>query len=723
MNEFLTERLAKLRNDLTSLHDTPKRQQILELEQEARHLMQDAIGSDLVDEASDLLLEIISFRREYASKTETAAELDVEDALHEVEVTILAGSISDMRESVRILDRILQQHPENTEAYQLLARIMKESSAPQDMVVEVLSGVQSEQAQRLLAGLGHSELGSPKEQIRRLQNYMLDVFHAGEYKETLKTCAAILDLDPNNSQAIEYREKAEDFIERGVVPDSKLPLDARTAFGRGVSAMRAGIYEQAQSYFESAIEIAKEEGGIENWGDAKRALVQIDRWITAKNFIEEGDKKFSEGLWVEALSQYELSLKSREDPYTQKEVKDSSERERALHDPKDPYNTHRKYELITKLLRFEHELEEELRVLQVGLVKQAEYLGNNHQLLLESRNYLPASSKLNALIEKVQSRIAKVSTELQRQIEDVYHQVPSAHTLDERIRLLRQIRVYLSAMEGITTVDEEIQYNVKRLWEQAFSALSRFRQATQWLAPPIEEGDLGAIRLFLNTFSYYILDSRYQRILSNYIYECLNYCEIAQVDAQWETADEWLQKAESIHDTVFCAINIVVTNDEHEIINDVREMLEKEIQSQKNRFLFKRGKALASSKQYERAIELFEEILVVEPENELFELQCSKARKRQKENRELWSFIARGQAAYEAGDADAAVAALKEALKLSPNDLQLVDQYRLALELQNGWKSWSLRLKLKIFFMVGVVMVLLVLLGASLYIISQRFSS
>lgn len=55
-------------------------------------------------------------------------------------------------------------------------------------------------------------------------------YYAGDYQQTVDLANRILTHQPGNPTALEYRQKAEDNLIRGVVPDHRIPFDARVAY-------------------------------------------------------------------------------------------------------------------------------------------------------------------------------------------------------------------------------------------------------------------------------------------------------------------------------------------------------------------------------------------------------------------------------------------------------------------------------------------------------------
>lgn len=138
---------------------------------------------------------------------------------------------------------------------------------------------------------------------------MTQAYYAGDYQQVIDLANRVINLQPGNATALEYRQKAEDNIIRGVVPDHRIPFDARVSYNRANSLVRAGNYNEAERLYREARDIA-ERSGILSWKDAEQALLDIQDLSLAREMVAEGDRLMSADNWSEARRKYEARCKS-----------------------------------------------------------------------------------------------------------------------------------------------------------------------------------------------------------------------------------------------------------------------------------------------------------------------------------------------------------------------------------------------------------------------------
>src|SRR5262249_39782860 len=128
-------------------------------------------------------------------------------------------------------------------------------------------------------------------------------YYAGDYQKTIDLANRILAAQPDNAAALDYRQKSEDNLLRGVVPDHRIPFDARVAYNRANSLVRAGNYEEAERLYREARDLA-ERSGITSWKDAEQALLDIQDLALARELLADGDRLLASDDWQGALRKY-----------------------------------------------------------------------------------------------------------------------------------------------------------------------------------------------------------------------------------------------------------------------------------------------------------------------------------------------------------------------------------------------------------------------------------
>src|SRR5690606_12171459 len=127
------------------------------------------------------------------------------------------------------------------------------------------------------AGAAPTSTGTMPAMSDTLSELLSDVtqaYYSGDYQRAVDLSNRILAEDPDNVQAQEYRQKAEDNLLRGVVPDHRIPFDARVAYNRANSLVRAGNYDEAERLYREARDLAAR-AGIPSWKDVEQALLDI----------------------------------------------------------------------------------------------------------------------------------------------------------------------------------------------------------------------------------------------------------------------------------------------------------------------------------------------------------------------------------------------------------------------------------------------------------------
>lgn len=217
------------------------------------------------------------------------------------------------------------------------------------------------------------------------------MIYAGDYYEAIEALTAILRMQPDHAEAGERLAQVEDNIKRGIVPDARVPYEARVAFGRAQSLERAGRIEEARLSYTLALEESRKGGPLlQNWLPAVEALLRIDNSIIAREARDEADAMLRDDRWPEAAAQYEVVLQLLPD--------DAAARERLGQ--------------VRKLLNFP-------RVLRTPEVQKTDHVVESAQVVLEARQVvdgllprLPDSQQLAALDGEINEAARTLATAL-----------------------------------------------------------------------------------------------------------------------------------------------------------------------------------------------------------------------------------------------------------------------------------------------------------------------
>ena len=241
---------------------------------------------------------------------------------------------------------------------------------------------------------------------------LTQAYYAGDYQLSVDLANRVLNQQPGNPTALEYREKAEDNIIRGVVPDHRIPFEARVSYNRANSLVRAGSYDEAERLYREARDLA-ETSGILSWKDAEQALLEIQDLALARELLNDGDRLMAADNWSEALRKYEGALRV------------------VANDPQAE-------ERIDNLRRVQQDADQaasQLALLSGSLQDQAAQLQNILGIIARARQRLPNSERLNRLLNDTNHRLTGIKTQLHDQAQAGVARAENANSLEERLAL------------------------------------------------------------------------------------------------------------------------------------------------------------------------------------------------------------------------------------------------------------------------------------------------
>ena len=340
--------IAVLRNAINQLRQQSEKittsEQLEASLDDARLVLKRAFQTELEEEARKLFRDLRERKDRFAPSTSAEAQTgggDRDNLARRVqrERTRLGsgGSLNDMELAVHGLYGALrdpalggEEDPLRGEILSALESAANAKAELQQVTAELLMSADLSQAadvQALLARLAQPaaaplsdqrppspdvappaselspEISQQLAQARRL-------FYAGDYYEAADALTAILRAAPNAQEARERLAQIEDHIKRGIVPDSRVPFEARTAFGRAQSLERAGRFEEARESYRLALEEARKGGPLlQNWLPAVEALMRVDNSMIARESSREADSLLKADQWREAAEKYDVVLK------------------------------------------------------------------------------------------------------------------------------------------------------------------------------------------------------------------------------------------------------------------------------------------------------------------------------------------------------------------------------------------------------------------------------
>jgi tetratricopeptide (TPR) repeat protein len=345
-------------------------------------------------------------------------------------------------------------------------------------------------------------------------------YYAGDYQLVVDLANRVLNQQPGNATALEYRQKAEDSIIRGVVPDHRIPFDARVSYNRANSLVRAGNYDEAERLYREARDLA-ERSGILSWKDAEQALLDIQDLALARELLNEGDRLMASDNWADAMRKYEGALRVV---------------------PNDPQAEER----IEKVRRIQQEAESasvQLTTLGGSLSEQATQLQNVLGAIARLRQLLPNSQRLAQLSADANNRLNGIKTQLNDQAQAALTRANSATSVDERLTMTSEALALLE--QGVKLDPGDPTMSQMLLDARAsVSDMQRARQVMERASALIAQNfdnDLVQARSMLSGLMDYAQDSRYRAVVGDLLTRYLERAVTAVEEGDLEEAEALIQ--------------------------------------------------------------------------------------------------------------------------------------------------------------------------------------
>lgn len=526
--------LDELREAIEALPSHPTGDDIRELEKEARTLLTQSKNTPFEDEARELFSQLARMEKPSSGGAESG---QVRSLLRRARIRIeIAGDDHDFDEAIDILAQALDLDPENAETHELLLQASQRSTQHavkvQGLVdrygLELEESPSSEVQQdsfaaslppRSAATSSEPTLNASNADEEGLLTEVASTYYAGDYERTVDLANRLLATDPDNVQANDYRQKAEDNLMRGAVPDHRIPFDARVAYNRANSLVRAGNYDEAQRLYREAREIA-ERAGIQSWKDVEQALLEIQDLALARELLADGDRLLAADDWSGALSKYEGALRVV---------------------PNDPEAEDR-VGLVRKVQEQFDQASVQLSMATGTLTERAENLVDLLNMLANIRQTLPGSSRLQQMMQETNTRILNVKTQLVSQGESALARIEAASAIEEKYRLAHEARgVYQSAVE-LDPSDAKATAGLRQA-EQISAELNEGRQVMERSAALMAQNfdnELAQARQMLAGLRHNAQDPRYRMLVGDLLARHIERVEMAIDRKDIETANRWL---------------------------------------------------------------------------------------------------------------------------------------------------------------------------------------
>ena len=358
--------------------------------------------------------------------------------------------------------------------------------------------------------------------IDDMHSDLTEAYYAGDYQQAVEIANRIIAQQPGNPTAMEYREKAEDNLIRGVVPDHRIPFDARVSFNRANSLVRAGNYEEAERLYRDARDLA-ERSGILTWKDAEQAMLEIQDLALARELIHEGDRLMATDNWSEAVRKYEGSLRVV---------------------PNDPQAEER-LETIRRVQQEADQAAVQLTTLSGSLSEQVRQLQNVMGILARIHQLLPTSQRLSQLQTDVNNKLAGLKNQINDQAQSALTRANNATSLDEKLMLgneaLRLLELGTELDPGDSRLSE-LLIDTRAMMSDAQRARQMIERASALVAQNFDT-ELAQARTMLGELRDYHQDERYRVVVNDLLSRHIERAEIALDDGDVSEAQSWISSA------------------------------------------------------------------------------------------------------------------------------------------------------------------------------------
>ncbi|MCA9884324.1 MAG: tetratricopeptide repeat protein [Anaerolineae bacterium] len=517
--------------------------QMADIERDARDLLGDAKNTEYEADVQAL------FNRLAQSNNPNAAEIEDSPALRgllrRARIRIeMAGDQEDIDEALDILGEALSMAPNNNEIISMMEQAAEKNAHASRRVNDMFKryGVNrtlpsptdvarprtrstDEFPQPAVPG---QEAPRPTEAAAYaynddddLMSQLSETYYAGDYQQTIDIANRILNADSGNLSAQEYRQKAEDNLIRGIVPDHRIPFDARVSYNRANSLVRAGNYDEAARLYREARDIA-EESGILSWKDVEQALLDIQDLALARELLDEGDRLIQADNWQEAVRKYEGALRVV---------------------PNDPLAEER----LDNARRIQQDADQvamRLNMLSGTMQEQIEQLQNARSTLARARQLLPSSQRLSELQRQIDAKLSGVKVHLNEQAQALLARSRNSASIDDRLALNNDA---IRMMEFAVELDPN-DTSASDMLMQARTSVGEFTKArqvikrAQTLISQNYDSELSQARTMLAGLTDSVQDEQYRLVVNDLFNRYIERVSGALQEGNSNEAQAWLDQ-------------------------------------------------------------------------------------------------------------------------------------------------------------------------------------
>ncbi len=548
----LQQQIADLRRRLDALPSEAPATDLTPLEADARALLTASKNTPYEEQARSLFADLAQRSVRPAPSTAAARPADanaLRGVLRRARIRMeLAADDGDYDEAIDILAGALEQDPTNAEARDLLRQAASHSPQQEMKVRDLLARYNLEMGALPRSAPVPNPPPTPIQPMLTpdpLQNgiqngtstpaaptstsinpdaltEMTQAYYAGDYQKTVDLANRILAIQPENPTALDYRQKSEDNLMRGVVPDHRIPFDARVAYNRANSLVRAGNYDEAERLYRDARELA-ERSGIQAWKDAEQALLDIQDLSLARELLNDGDRLLAADDWTGARRKYEGALAVvASDPVSQDRL-----------------------DLIRRVQDQYDKASLQLNMLSGSPNERAATLQTLLGSLAQLRQVLPGSNRLQLLMQEADKRLQTIKAQLMEQAQTALARADAATVLDEKLRINNEAIRTLETAANLDSSDAEASTLLQSA-RQSEARMQEARQVIERLSALLAQNfddELAQARTMLANLREYAQDPRFRMIVADLLARHLERVETALDRHELPIAERWLALA------------------------------------------------------------------------------------------------------------------------------------------------------------------------------------
>lgn len=554
----LQQQIADLRRRLSALPADARAAELTPLEADARALLTASKNTPYEEEARALFAELAQRSARPAPVPESGVMRGI---LRRARIRMeLAGDEDDYDAAIDILAGALEQDPENAELQDLLRQAAGRSAQLEMKVRDLLAqyGMKLQQvapppppaplstpetpsdatddAPATPTSTGTLAAAPPPVDLRRTtQTYsgeqselaaltaeITNAYYAGDYQKTVDLSNRALSIQADNPTALDYRGKAEDNLVRGVVPDHRIPFEARVAYNRANSLVRAGNYDEAERLYREARDIA-ERAGIPSWKDAEQALLDIQDLSLAREMLNDGDRLLAADDWTGALRKYEGALRVvSSDPMAQDRI-----------------------DLIKRVQDQYDRASVQLNLLAGTPTERAANLQSLIGSIGSLRQLLPGSNKLQALLTEAEKKLSTIKGQLLEQGRQTMTRAEQTTVIDDKLRIVQEAVKSLELAANLDNADSDVSAALEsaRTSEKNTLEAKQTLERAAALTAQNFDAELAQARTMLTNLRDYGQDPRYRMLISDLLARHLERVELSLDRRNAKEAERWLSLA------------------------------------------------------------------------------------------------------------------------------------------------------------------------------------